>query len=280
VTTIPAASIPTSGPSGATGRAAAHEAEDRRAADAPLIILYEDEALLVADKPAGMVTHPAYKHPAGTLADVIFARQAALGAARPWLLHRLDRETSGVLLFAKTDAARRALVRQFERRSVRKLYLAITEGVPAPPEGVVEAALQRDPADRRRVIVDAAGQPAATCYRMLAATATHALVLARPLTGRMHQIRVHLASIDAPLLGDRTYLPADASATARAPRMLLHAWRLECAYPGTGGPFAVEAPPPADFAESVARLGLGAGLRALVDVATEEGSGLSPSIES
>jgi 23S rRNA pseudouridine1911/1915/1917 synthase len=279
VTTIPAASTPTSDPSGSASRAGVCGAANRRDADTPLTILYEDEALLVANKPAGMVTHPAYKHPAGTLADAVFARQAALGAARPWLLHRLDRETSGVLLFAKTEAARRALVRQFERRSVRKRYLAITLSVPAPSEGVIEAAMRRDPTDRRRVIVDATGKRAATRYRVLAATATHALVLARPLTGRTHQIRVHLASIGAPLLGDRTYLPSDASA-ASASRTLLHAWRLECAYPGTGAPFAVEAPLPADFAESIACLGLDAGLTALSSLATEDDTGLSPSIAS
>ena len=276
---MPAASTPTSDLACAAACRVASERDDGRAADTPLTILYEDEALLVADKPAGMVTHPAYKHPAGTLADAVFARQVARGAARPWLLHRLDRETSGVLLFAKTDAARRALVRQFERRSVRKLYLAVTLGVPSQPGGVFEAALRRDPADRRRVIVDGAGRPAATRYRVLAATATHALVLARPLTGRTHQIRIHLASSGAPLLGDRTYLPADVSMAACAPRMLLHAWRLECAYPGTGAPFAVEAPLPADFAESVAHLGLGAGLTALTDLASEDDRGLSPSIE-
>ena len=128
----------------------------------PVVVLYEDEALLAVAKPAGLVTHPAYKHPDGTLADAVFARQTARGEDRPWLLHRLDRETSGVVLFAKTEAARRALVRQFECRTIQKGYLAITDGVPSPAEDTVEEPLRRDPADRRRVIADPSGQPAAT----------------------------------------------------------------------------------------------------------------------
>ncbi len=222
----------------------------------PLEVLYEDDALLAVAKPAGMVTHPAYKHPDGTLADAIFARQAARGEGRPWLLHRLDRETSGVVLFAKTEAARRALVRQFERRSVRKLYLAIVDGVISPRCGVVEAALRRDSTDRRRVIVDSAGQASATRYWTLRATEAQALVLAQPLTGRTHQIRVHLAARGAAILGDETYAQRKAANTGVA-RMLLHAWRLEIAYPGSGLPFSVEAPIPTDLAEAAARLELG-----------------------
>ncbi|HEX6799114.1 MAG TPA: RluA family pseudouridine synthase [Ktedonobacterales bacterium] len=144
--------------------------------DAPpptIVVLYEDDHLLAVVKPAGMVTHPTYKHPDGTLTDLIFARQAARGERRPWLLHRLDRETSGVVLFAKTEAARRGVVRQFERRTVGKQYLAVTAGVPPQHQGVIEAALARDPADRRRTIVVAAesGQLAATRYTVLAVAA-------------------------------------------------------------------------------------------------------------
>src|SRR5690348_7593874 len=104
------------------------------AAGAPIPIVYEDDALLAVDKPAGLVTHPAYKHPDGTLSDAVFARQEARGEGRPWLLHRLDRETSGVVLFAKTVEARRALVRQFERRTVGKRYFALLTGGPARSE--------------------------------------------------------------------------------------------------------------------------------------------------
>jgi 23S rRNA pseudouridine1911/1915/1917 synthase len=219
-------------------------------------ILYEDDALLAVNKPAGLVVHPAYKHPNGTLADAVFACQAARGERRPWLLHRLDRDTSGVVLFAKTDEARRALVRQFERRSVRKLYLALASGAPRPPEGVIEASLRRDPADRRRVIVAPEGQTATTAYRTLAARDGAALLAVRPLTGRTHQIRAHLAHAGAPLLGDATYLAAAHISRMFAPRVMLHAVRLEVIRPGAGTPLAVSAPVPDDFHAVLRALGL------------------------
>lgn len=221
-----------------------------------LPILYEDAHLLAVDKPAGLVAHPAYKHPNGTLADLIFARQAARGEPRPWLLHRLDRETSGVVLFAKTELARRALVRQFERRTVHKCYLALTVGAPPSDAGEIDAPLRRDPTDRRRTILAADGQPSRTAYRVLAARSGYALVLAEPLTGRTHQIRAHLASVGAPLLGDTRYLPAGRLATSPAPRAMLHARSARFRYPGTGAPFTLSAPPPEDFIAAAALLGL------------------------
>lgn len=235
-------------------------------AGAPVRVLHEDGELLAVDKPAGLVTHPAYKHPDGTLCDAVFARQAALGASRPWLLHRLDRETSGVVLFARTEHARRAVVRQFERRTVRKRYLALLAGVPDPPEGVVEAPLARDPADRRRVVVDPAGQPSATRYRTLASAGGYALALAEPLTGRTHQIRAHLTSLGAPLAGDRLYLPADSPSLAVAGRAMLHAWQLTIRYPSTGEPFTLTAPPPSDFLAAAARLALDGALASIVGI--------------
>ncbi|MFI5272950.1 MAG: RluA family pseudouridine synthase [Ktedonobacterales bacterium] len=245
---------------------AAHSAAHAAGATAegpPLRVLYEDHHLLAVEKPAGLVTHPAYRHPDGTLADLVFARQAARGERRPWLLHRLDRETSGVVLFAKTEQARRAVVRQFERRTVRRRYLALTSGVPAQHEGVVVASLARDPADRRRTVVVAEGPFAATRYRVLAACKGYALLLAEPLTGRTHQIRAHLAHLGAPLTGDARYLPAGHPALDAAPRALLHAYRLGIAYPGTGASLELGAPLPLDLLSALARLGLGAGLAAL-----------------
>lgn len=236
------------------------------AGDAPVRVLFEDEELLAVDKPAGLVTHPAYKHPDGTLCDAVFARQAARGERRPWLLHRLDRETSGVVLFAKTERARRAVVRQFERRTVGKRYLALVDGMPDPPDGLIEAPLARDPSDRRRVITDRAGKPAATYYRVIGTNAGHALVRAEPRTGRTHQIRAHLALLGAPIEGDRQYLPEHGAGVAQASRTMLHAWQLALRYPATGEPFTVTAPPPPDFLAAASRLGL----EASIDSHTEE----------
>ncbi len=259
-------------------------------------VLYEDERLLAVAKPAGMVTHPAYRHPDGTLADAVFARQAARGEGRPWLLHRLDRETSGVVLFAKTMEARRALVRQFERRTVGKRYIALLADGPAADEGMIEAPLARDPSDRRRVIVTPDGQPATTRFRVLARQSGVALALVEPLTGRTHQIRVHMASLGVPLIGDALYgggsalealealealagephagrggpagepapggplaatsAVADWNAVCVARRMMLHAWRVAFRYPTTGEPFTVTAPPPADLVAVATALGL------------------------
>ncbi|MBF6591299.1 MAG: RNA pseudouridine synthase [Ktedonobacterales bacterium] len=204
------------------------------------------------DKPAGLVTHPAYRHPAGTLCDLVFARQAARGEARPWLLHRLDRETSGLLLFAKTEVARRALVRQFERRTIHKQYVAIVTGTLNPRADTLDAPLRRDPLDRRRTIVDAAGQPSRTRYRVLAVADGLTLVLAEPLTGRTHQIRAHFAWRGAPLAGDTRYQPAEAPLLA--PRPMLYAWRLCFRAPLSGEPRCLRAPPPPDLLALLRRL--------------------------
>ena len=237
--------------------------------EAPPRVLFEDAQLLAVNKPAGLVTHPAYKHPSGTLCDAVFARQAARGEGRPWLLHRLDRGTSGVVLFAKTEPARRALVHQFERHLIRKRYLALTKGIPTPAVGVIEAPLARDPTDRRRAIVTPGGQAATTHYRVLAAHAGSALVLAEPVTGRTHQIRAHLAAAGAPLIGDSRYAPdgspaAGADYADYATRAMLHAWRLTIHYPGTGTPFTIAAPLPDDFVALAQCLALGDAL-ALLD---------------
>jgi 23S rRNA pseudouridine1911/1915/1917 synthase len=230
-------------------------------------VLYEDEALLATDKPSGLVVHPAYKHASGTLTDVVYCRQAARGEGRPWLLHRLDRETSGVVLFAKTVAARRALVRQFEHHTVRKLYLAITAGIPTHTMGVITGALRRDLADRRRVVVAPDGRAATTRYAVLAWRGDTALVLARPLTGRTHQIRVHFAARGMPLAGDVTYRPmegGDHGAHGDAPRVMLHAWCLEVNHPNASAPVRLTAPPPPEFCATLERLGLCLDTQALI----------------
>lgn len=223
-------------------------------------VLFEDAHLLAVDKPAGLVAHPAYKHPSGTLADAVFARQASRGEGRPWLLHRLDRETSGVVLFAKTEQARRSLVRQFERRDVHKRYLALVVGTLARAEGLIEAPLARDPADRRRTIVLEGGRSATTRYHVLAARGGYALVLAEPITGRTHQIRAHLAWLGAPIAGDARYLDEAHPAAAVASHALLHAWRIGFRNPASGEAVVICAPLPADFAMVIRTLGFEQGL--------------------
>lgn len=229
------------------------------ARDERVRVLVEDAHLLAVDKPAGLVVHPAYRHPDGTLFDAVASRQAARGEARPCLLHRLDRDTSGVVLFAKSEAARRGLVRQFEQRQVRKWYLALVHGRPSVSTGEIAQPLCRDPLDRRRVVVSPAGQAAVTRYRVVAARDEVALVLATPLTGRTHQIRAHLAWLGHPILGDSTYPSAshpvqgldhavhgDAAATP-IPRQMLHAWGLWARHPVTGVDLRIWAPLPADL---------------------------------
>jgi 23S rRNA pseudouridine1911/1915/1917 synthase len=229
-----------------------------RPGSAPLSVVFEDAGLLAVNKPAGLVIHPAYRHPDGTLFDAVVARQAAMGEGRPWLLHRLDRDTSGVVLLAKTVAARRGLVRQFERRAVRKWYLAVVSGTPGGMEGEICEPLGRDPLDRRRVIVDPAGQPACTRYRVIAGDERRALLLVEPQTGRTHQIRAHLAWLGHPLIGDTTYATCETAPDARhdgrpvlpdhaAPRHMLHAWWLRVRHPTNGESLSIGAPLPDDL---------------------------------
>lgn len=234
-------------------------AEGAAHAAAPAVeipILYEDDDLLAVDKPAGMVVHPAYRHPDGTLFDAVAARQLARAEGRPCLLHRLDRDTSGVVLLAKTERARQALVRQFEQRRVRKWYLALVCGQPVDRQGEVCQRLRRDTADRRLVIVAADGQEAVTRYEVLAMDARWSLLLAEPHTGRTHQIRVHLAWLGHPIVGDVAYGggPPNNAGSAGSPdaawprRQLLHAWSVSVRHPATGAPLRIQAPLPADMA--------------------------------
>lgn len=235
-------------------------------AAAPFTVLSQDTWLLAVSKPSGVVTHPTYKHPTGTLTDAVFAWAAARGEPRPWLLHRLDKETSGVVLFARRDAARRSVVGQFERHTARKRYLALLHwpaalGAELGEEREIDAPLARDPLDRRRVVVAPDGQPACTRYRLLAVGAGYALALAEPVTGRTHQIRAHLSALGAPLVGDATYRHAETPPDPAA-RAMLHAWRLDLRAPGgEGAAWSVGAPPPADFIAAAEALGLGPAVR-------------------
>lgn len=225
-----------------------------------ITILMEDGDLLAVSKPAGLVVHPAYRHPDGTLTDAVFAYAEHRGAPRPWLLHRLDRDTSGVVLFACTEPARRALVRQFEQRRIVKRYLAVVCGRPEADSGEVDAPLCRDPQDRRRVVVSSAGKPARTRYLVLAVHRDFSLVLAEPLTGRTHQIRAHLASLGTPLAGDAVYGGATATTNeAGIERTLLHAWELGFRHWSSGLDCVVQAPVADDMSAALRQLGLADG---------------------
>jgi 23S rRNA pseudouridine1911/1915/1917 synthase len=222
-----------------------------------IAVLAEDDELLAVSKPPGLVAHPAYQHPDGTLTDAVFAYAEARGWTRPWLLHRLDRETSGVVLFARTEYARRAMVRQLQQRQIGKRYLAIIRGELPLDSGVIDAPLARDPEERRRVIVTPTGKQAATRYRVLGVRGGFALALVEPVTGRTHQIRAHLGSLGAPLAGDAIYGGMDEHLRALGiERVQLHAWELAFRHPATADDCVVRAPLPHDMNGVLVALGL------------------------
>lgn len=219
-----------------------------RLQDAGISILYEDRDLLVVDKPAGLVIHPAYKHPDGTLFDAVRDELDRRGDAKPCLLHRLDKDTSGAVLLAKTEVARRHLVRQIEQRALRKTYLALVCGRPDPSSGSIDAALQRDPNDRLRVRIDPAGDPAQTSYQTLQTWGSRcSLVELRPITGRMHQLRVHLAALGTPIVGDTRYADPALWEPLAAARQMLHARALTFQHPTSGEHITVQSPLPGDW---------------------------------
>ncbi len=177
-----------------------------------LDIVFEDEHLLVVDKPAGMVVHPAAGNPDGTLVNALLHHCAGRlsgigGVARPGIVHRIDKDTSGLLVVAKTDVAHEGLAAQFARHSIERVYLALTTGIPVPPSGRIDAPLARSAANRKKIAVvgEGRGKRAVTHYRIVEPLKGAALVECRLETGRTHQVRVHLASIGHPLLGDPVY---------------------------------------------------------------------------
>jgi len=223
----------------------------------PLDIVYEDEALLVINKPAGLVTHPAAGNWAGTLQNALLHHAPELaGVPRAGIVHRLDKETSGLLVVARTLTAHKSLVEQLQARSVSRQYLALVHG-PVVAGGTVEGNIGRHPVDRKRMAVVEGGKPAVTHYRVEARFAHHTLLRVSLETGRTHQIRVHMAHIQHPIVGDPVYggrsrVPAGASETLQAAlrgfrRQALHATRLELEHPVTGEPIAWEAPLPEDM---------------------------------
>jgi 23S rRNA pseudouridine1911/1915/1917 synthase len=214
----------------------------------PLQVVYDDADLVVVDKPAGMVVHPAAGHSSGTLVHALLGLGGPWstlgGSARPGIVHRLDRGTSGLILAARNDAAHRALTAQLADRTLSRTYLAIVRGSVTGGERVLDGPIGRHPRDRLRMAVVEGGRPARTRVRPVERRGGHTLVQCDLETGRTHQIRVHLAVLGHPVVGDELYgrrRPGDPE------RPLLHATRLRLRHPRTGEPMTFESPPPADF---------------------------------
>jgi 23S rRNA pseudouridine1911/1915/1917 synthase len=224
-------------------------------------VVYEDDDVLIVDKPAGLVVHPAPGHPSGTLVNALLARAGAsqyggiAGIRRPGIVHRLDRDTSGLLMVAKHDAAQASLMSQLKARRVKKTYLALVAGNVAAADGRIEAPIGRDPRHRVRMAVTADGRPAVTGYRVRERFAGWTLLELDLVTGRTHQIRVHLDAIGHPLAGDPVY---GNGTSRRGPdglaRLFLHSWRLELASPGDGHLIRATAPLPAELEDVLVEL--------------------------
>jgi 23S rRNA pseudouridine1911/1915/1917 synthase len=258
----------------------------------PLDVLYEDEDLLALNKPAGLVVHPSYKNAGGTLINGVLERAKAWAPGdRPGLLGRLDKQTSGVVLVTKRPAIHAALQAAMDARRVDKEYLAVVWGKPTPQRGTIDLALDRDPWDRRRITVtDRGGQPSVTRYERLASSIAvtaiggpgFSLVRCRLITGRTHQIRVHLSARGWPIVGDAVYgrktrvprgapeAPVDArlvagpaAAPSAFPRQALHAWRLSFRHPTSGVRMEISAPLPDDITALLDAIGLAGRLNPL-----------------
>jgi 23S rRNA pseudouridine1911/1915/1917 synthase len=192
----------------------------------PLTIIHQDEDVIVVDKPAGLTVHPAPGHPSGTLVNALLAIAPELAEARetvrPGIVHRLDKDTSGLLVVARSERARASLIHQLKQREVHKTYLALVQGVPEPAQGTIEAPIGRHPRNRKKMAVVVGGREAETKYRAREVLKGFALLEVEPVTGRTHQVRVHLAAIGHPVVGDSVY-------GRRSPlvgRQFLHASRL------------------------------------------------------
>jgi 23S rRNA pseudouridine1911/1915/1917 synthase len=228
--------------------------------DIPVDVLYEDEDALVVNKPAGLVVHPAHGHATGTLVNAVIGKITAdtgRDASRPGIVHRLDKDTSGVMIIAKNDVAQLALARQLQGRRFEKEYLALVWGDPGDQPAVVEAPIMRDTGDRRRMVVRQGGRESTTRFARIAAygsgTDRRALLHVKPVTGRTHQIRVHLAFARLPIVGDPVY-GRKGSARDGLPRQFLHAWRLSVNLPHAG-PKTFTAPLADDLRAYLAALG-------------------------
>lgn len=242
-----------------------------QAEDIPLEILFEDEHVVVLNKPAGLAVHPSIGHETGTLVHALLhhcksSLSGMNGEMRPGIVHRLDMDTSGVMVAAKHDTAHRNLARQFARHDIHRLYLALVRGVPRPPSGTVDGAIGRHPVSRlkRAVVEDGStgSKPATTHYRcreiLGPGTGRAALVACTLETGRTHQIRVHMGHLGYPILGDRLYgnaNPMKGFDITTVPRQMLHAAELGFVHPVSGESMEFAAPLPADMVAVMAVLG-------------------------
>jgi 23S rRNA pseudouridine1911/1915/1917 synthase len=217
-------------------------------------VVYEDDDLLIIDKPSGLVVHPAPGHADGTLVNALLGRGGPeafggiAGVRRPGIVHRLDRDTSGLLMVARTDLAQASLMAQLKARRIKKTYLALVHGSVAAAVGRIEAPIGRDPRHRTRMGIVAAGRPSTTGYRVAERLPGWTLLELDLVTGRTHQIRVHLDAIGHPVAGDPMY---GTGTSRRGPeglgRLFLHAWRLELTSPSRGDLIRATAPLPADL---------------------------------
>jgi len=228
----------------------------------PIRVVYEDDDVLVVDKPAGMVVHPSAGHPTGTLVHALLGRAASrneslgsvAGVGRPGIVHRLDRDTSGLLVVAKTDAAQAALMKQFSAREVDKEYVALVRGEAPAARGRIEAPVGRDPRDRQRMAVVARGRSAVTDYEVIGSGGGYTLLRLQPHTGRTHQLRAHLSYLRLPIAGDLRYGGGVGPGELR--RQFLHATRLAFARPSDGARLEAWSELPPDLADSLAASGI------------------------
>ena len=231
--------------------------ESLAAESIPLRVAYDDEAMLIVDKPAGLVVHPSAGHSGGTLVNALLGRAvdrgeslgSIAGVGRPGIVHRLDKDTSGLIVVAKTDLAQASLMRQFGERTIEKEYLALVRGDPPSSRGRVEAPIGRDPRDRQRMAVTAGGREAVTAYDVLATGGGYALLSLHPLTGRTHQIRAHLTYLGLPIAGDLRY--GGGPGPNALARQFLHAARLHLDRPLDGERLHAWSELPEDLAESL-----------------------------
>jgi len=230
------------------------------AEDLPLRILYQDEDLAVVIKPRGMVTHPAPGHENGTLVNALLHHLDALGGIggelRPGIVHRLDKDTSGLMIVACQDESQQALSRMLAERKIEKHYRALVEGAMKEPAGRVELPIGRSKKDRKKMAVDPGGREAVTEWRVLAEGRACSLMDVRILTGRTHQIRVHMRALNHPVCGDPLY---GWEKGVKVPCLMLHAFSLCFDHPRTGEKMRFEAPLPEDFLEGLRRNGVEAG---------------------